>query len=63
MQLILQLIDGGSLTAATQSEAQVVAHAQVWVERVALEHHGHVALGGAQLAHSLIADPDFSGTG
>ena len=63
MQAVLQLLEGGARAAAAQSKANVVRHAQVRIERVALEHHRHIPLGGAQTAHGPIAHKDLTTAG
>ena len=43
-----------------QAEAQIAGHGHVRVERVALEHHGHVARARLDLVHPPSADPNLS---
>ena len=62
-ELILQLLRQAAMAATSQPEAEVVAHAQVRIERVALEHHGHVATPGPHLAHGALADDNFTRSG
>src|SRR3954451_1581966 len=44
----------------TQSEAHILAHGHVRVERIGLEHHGYAALGRIDLVHALAADLEFT---
>ena len=60
MQLVLDLLASGPPPAPAQSETEVLAHAQVGVERIALEHHRHVTLRWAQVAHGPGADLDVA---
>ena len=60
MQLILELLKRPALAAAPKPETEVLPHAQVGVEGIALKHHGHIPLGRPQLRNRLIADPDLS---
>ena len=46
-----------------QGKRNVVVHAQVRIESVALEHHGDPALPGRQVIDHLPADQDFTGSG
>ena len=48
----------GGRAAHAQAEAQVLAHALVRVERVALEYHGHVAVARRDVGHVALAQPD-----
>ena len=41
-----------------QSEGQVGGDRFMRIERVALKHHGNVALGRGQVVHDALADPD-----
>jgi hypothetical protein len=43
-----------------ESEAEVCAHRQMWIERVILEHHRDVALAGLDLVDRTRADPDHA---
>ena len=61
VQLILQLLPGGSGLASSQPEAEVLSNAQVGIEGIALEHHCHIPPAGADLAHGSAADPDLTG--
>ncbi len=63
MQLVMELLHGTSAMAATQSKAQVVANAEMRIERVALEHHRHIALGRPQLGHGLLPHQNFTSAG
>merc|ERR1711965_134514 len=63
MQLVMELLDGTTAVTATQTEPEVVANAEMWIERIALEHHCHIALGRPQLGYSLLSHQDFTGTG
>ena len=62
MQLVFDLLHNRALAAAPQSESQVVANAEVGIERIALKDHGHIALGRTQPTDGLLADEDFSCT-
>ena len=44
MQLVLELLQIRALLASPQTEGQVVANAQMGIERIALKHHRHIAL-------------------
>ena len=46
-----------------QPQLQVAQHAQVRIERVALEHHRHLALAGGALGHVLAIENDAAGAG
>ena len=63
VQAIQQLLGGRAGPAAAQPEADVVGHAQVGIERVALEHHRHIPLGGAQPAHGAIPHINLAAAG
>ena len=43
-----------------QSEGDVLEHAHVRIERVALEHHRHVPLPSAEIVHHVVADADLA---
>src|SRR5205807_6818790 len=43
-----------------QTERDVLAHAHVRIERVALKDHGDVALARGELVHDAVADPDLA---
>ena len=60
VQAVLQLGQGAPGAAAPQTKADVVGHAQVRVERIALEHHRHIAGCGPQPADRATADKDFA---
>jgi hypothetical protein len=49
--------------ASAQPKTQVVSHAEVGIERIALEHHGHVALRWSNAADRSITNQDFTGAG
>ena len=59
MQAVLKLLKGRAVAAAAQAEADVAGHREMGIERIALEHHGHVSLGWAQRAHGPIAHVDL----
>ena len=59
----MELLDGTAAAAATQSEPEVVANAEMRIQRIALEHHRHIALGRPQLGYSLLPHQDFTRTG
>ena len=63
VQAVLQLGQGPPGCTAPQPEADVVGHAQVGIQGVALEHHGHVAGCRAQPAHRPSAHEDLTGGG
>ena len=63
VQAVLPLLGQAAVVAAPQAEADVVGHAQVRVEGVALEHHRHIPLGGPQPAHGPLAHVDLAGGG
>ena len=44
-----------------EAEAHVVAHVQMRIERVGLEHHRDAALGRRHLVHDPAADPEHAG--
>ena len=52
---------GGRRLAQAQAEIQVVAHVQVRVQRIALEHHRDVAFARLELVDALAADRDLAG--
>ena len=58
-ELILQLLGQVAMAAAPQAETEVVAHAQMGIERVALKHHRHIATTRPHLAHWPLADDNF----
>ena len=60
MQLILKVLQRGSRAASPQPEAEVLPNAQVGIKGIALEHHGHISLAGADFAHRANADPYFT---
>ena len=63
VQAIGQFLQGAALALAPQAEADVVGHAQVRVEGVALEHHRHIPLGGPQLGDPAIAHEQVAAAG
>ena len=63
MQAVLQLLRQAAGAAAPQTEADVVGHAQVGIEGVALEHHRHIPLGGPQTADGPIGHEDLATAG
>ena len=63
VQAVAQLLQRctGPLTA--QAEADVVRHGEVGIQGVALEHHGHIPLGGAQAGDAAIPHKHLTGGG
>ena len=59
-ELILKLLGQAAMAAAPQAETEVVPHAEMGVERVALEDHGHIAATRPHLAHGPLADDNFA---
>ena len=54
--------DGGLVsTHHLQAEGHVLGHRHVRVQRIALEHHGHAALGRWQIIHPHAADAEVTG--
>jgi hypothetical protein len=60
METVLKLLKARALALPAQAKADVVRHAQVGIEGVALEDHRHIPLGGAQMGHPATAHDDFT---
>ncbi len=49
------------VTGHAQAKADILGHRHMRIERIGLEHHGHAALGRADLGHVLAADRQRTG--
>jgi hypothetical protein len=49
--------------AQPQSEGHVLPHRHVREQRIGLEHHAHIALGGRDVGNVFAADGDVAGVG